>query len=1063
VLTYRGDIKRFQPSGFGSSLAVAGDTLIVGDPTATSVIPVNTQLLGSNVPIAEPVGDVQVFDATTGAQLGVFQDPKLATIDPNNPPNEGAFKNFGLAVASGGDHISITEPVPVEVTFFGGSGFVSGLVAGGKAFSGSVGDASIVDDGPYPGGTSVARHGDEQVLGDPIFGVVKVVRPVTPAGGGTPKQTVESREWAPDSAVTGVRNLGLAGVPSAFGEAVAWVGEQILVGAPGDHAPSGVNSGRVYLLPHLPDQTEVTVLRDGSLRSVHSITTTEGPDAPGGLGPVVLVPDVTFDSPTPESGANFGAAVAARGQDVLIGAPNAGAGNPGAAYLFDDTGRLLLSLASPSGSTDGRFGFSVAALGHDILVGAPDDSTRDSQAGAVYLFDGTTGQLLQTFYSPHPQDGGHFGFALAAFGSDRFFVGAPGDDPSDGGAVYLVRTGRPVTVQAGQVLDGVDFAQTLTPDFAITAPARTVQLGHTTTALLSTTALNGFAGSINLVVAAPPEITVALSQAAVAVGDTSTLTLTADPAATSISSPVLVTVTATSGSIQHQVTIPLTIQPSPPDLFLSATPSTANLDLGVWGSATFTITAEELGGLQGSIALDVPNLPQGLLHSLSPLQADGTSTLTVTVEPRSGLEFASSDPKWWPLTVTATAGLVMHQIPLILRFVDTGNVSQFFDPRGRIVDLVSPEGDGFTGYVHLGDQDPNPLSGFPPGTSAADFPVGFFEFSFGPISPGQHVQVTLVLDLLPGETINQYWMFGPPGLDARGKPLPKQWYEFSPYDPITDTGAEIIGNKIIVHFVDGQRGDDDLTPDGVIDDPGGPAFVTAADLSLGMSAAPAHVAVGRDLTFTLTVTNRSAVAAPGVVVTDPLPAGVAFVSAESSQGACMFNGGSVLCSLGTLAPGASATIRVVVRPMAPGPVTDTARVAGALFDPVASDNLATASALAMPARPRPRFVTALYNEILGRFPEPHGLAYWVGRLKARSSPRRVARAIFDSREHRRLVRQHLDPRIPLRRAFLDAVRAERSHDPSQEQDQGRRAASPVTHERTGGRGGGGPAASAPAR
>jgi hypothetical protein len=81
---------------------------------------------------------------------------------------------------------------------------------------------------------------------------------------------------------------------------------------------------------------------------------------------------------------------------------------------------------------------------------------------------------------------------------------------------------------------------------------------------------------------------------------------------------------------------------------------------------------------------------------------------------------------------------------------------------------------------------------------------------------------------------------------------------------------------------------------------------------------------------------------------------------------------------------------------------------------------------ALPARPRPRFVTTLYEEILDRFPEPRELAYWVGRLKAGWSRHRVARAIFDSREHRRLVRQHLDSHIPLRRAFLDAVRAERS-------------------------------------
>ena len=46
-----------------------------------------------------------------------------------------------------------------------------------------------------------------------------------------------------------------------------------------------------------------------------------------------------------------------------------------------------------------------------------------------------------------------------------------------------------------------------------------------------------------------------------------------------------------------------------------------------------------------------------------------------------------------------------------------------------------------------------------------------------------------------------------------------QWYDFS-YDPTTATGAEIVGNQIILHFVDGLRGDSGLRSDGVIADPG---------------------------------------------------------------------------------------------------------------------------------------------------------------------------------------------------------------------------------------------------
>ena len=56
------------------------------------------------------------------------------------------------------------------------------------------------------------------------------------------------------------------------------------------------------------------------------------------------------------------------------------------------------------------------------------------------------------------------------------------------------------------------------------------------------------------------------------------------------------------------------------------------------------------------------------------------------------------------------------------------------------------------------------------------------------------------------------------------------WYEFL-YDG--ETGAEINGNVITLHFVDGKRGDDDLdSTNGVIVDPGGPALINRIDQAL---------------------------------------------------------------------------------------------------------------------------------------------------------------------------------------------------------------------------------------
>ena len=62
-----------------------------------------------------------------------------------------------------------------------------------------------------------------------------------------------------------------------------------------------------------------------------------------------------------------------------------------------------------------------------------------ADAGAVYLFDANTGDLLQTFYGPNPHAGAEFGFSLADIDEDAFIVGAPSSsDANDPGMAYII-------------------------------------------------------------------------------------------------------------------------------------------------------------------------------------------------------------------------------------------------------------------------------------------------------------------------------------------------------------------------------------------------------------------------------------------------------------------------------------------------------------------------------------------------------------------------------------------------------------------------------------------------
>ena len=107
-------------------------------------------------------------------------------------------------------------------------------------------------------------------------------------------------------------------------------------------------------------------------------------------------------------------------------------------------------------------------------------------------------------------------------------------------------------------------------------------------------------------------------------------------------------------------------------------------------------------------------------------------------------------------------------------------------------------------------------------------------------------------------------------------------------------------------------------------------------VAIAVSPRPAHV--GQDVTYTLTVRNHGPSSATNVVAKDWLPAKTTFVSSTSSQGSCTGTA-PVVCSLGTLASGSSATVTVVASVSKAGELRDEARAHSDLPDPAPFDNV----------------------------------------------------------------------------------------------------------------------------
>lgn len=161
--------------------------------------------------------------------------------------------------------------------------------------------------------------------------------------------------------------------------------------------------------------------------------------------------------------------------------------------------------------------------------------------------------------------------------------------------------------------------------------------------------------------------------------------------------------------------------------------------------------------------------------------------------------------------------------------------------------------------------------------------------------------------------------FGPGGVTAR----------FGTGSDATQGGTVSPGGEYEITFK--VKVDDDIAPETEVENVATASFVTEAtgtplevvsttkvttaaepleaDVEIVKTAAPPNPGPGEPLSYTLKVKNNGPGEAKDVVVTDSLPVGVTFVSADAP---CTEASGTVTCELGTLAPGEEVLLGIEV-------------------------------------------------------------------------------------------------------------------------------------------------------
>jgi hypothetical protein len=352
--------------GMGSSVAIDGSTVIVGEPSAV--------VSGSTSANGAPQGAVYVYTEPPAGWANATQTAELIASDGGANDQYRDDDGLGSAIAISGDTIVASAPSAT-------AGGASGVLFAGKIYvfikpsGGWVNStenaqlsASDASDPDYLG-SSVATDGQTVVAGEPDNngegdGGPGALYVFSEPAGGWKSELQTAKLTAPST--------------SALGATVAVTGSTIVAGAPYTTVNSKEGAGALY------EYTEPT---SGGWQSTSSPTAT-----------------LTSGGPADES---LGTSVALEGSTLVAGAANNfdPGGAPSSAYVFTEpqtgweTTQTPVARLTPSDpSSAEHFGGSVGISGPTIAVGAEfaPPAVEHSDEGATYIYSEPAGGWAST-------------------------------------------------------------------------------------------------------------------------------------------------------------------------------------------------------------------------------------------------------------------------------------------------------------------------------------------------------------------------------------------------------------------------------------------------------------------------------------------------------------------------------------------------------------------------------------------------------------------------------------------------------------------------------------------